>query len=216
MAGKITLYDAIDSHIRSFESNLYTALPAVVKSYDSNKQMVSVVPALNKLTDQKESLPWPTLNKVPLMFPSAGGGLLSFPVNVGDTVLLVFSKNSIDRWKVGSGLAVDLDSERSHAASDAIAIAGLYTSSSHLNPNPNDVELKFNNNSILLKENGSVEIKSNSTVKIQNNQVELVSLLSQLVDTINSITVNTVYGPSPINNILDFTALKAKLDTLKG
>lgn len=215
MAGTTTLYDAIDSHIQRFSKNLYTAMPAIVDSYDATTQTVSAKPALNRKTEDSH-LPWVSISDIPVVFPSAGGGLLSFPVNVGDTVLLLFSKDSIDQWKAGDGSAVNLNSERTHSASDAIALVGLYTTQTHLNPNPEDVELKFNDNSITLKADGAVEIKSNSTIRIENNQVELIDLLGQLIDTINAITVNTVYGVSPINNIPDFQALKTQLDTLKG
>lgn len=215
MAGSVTLYDAIDSHVRRLQNNLYTALPAIVKSYNSDTQTVSVLPALNRKIDDVH-IPWVTIPDVPVMFPSAGGGLLSFPINEGDTVLLVFSKNSIDQWKAGDGSEVDLNSNRSHSVSDAIAIVGLYTTNTHLEPNPEDVELKFNDNRITLKADGAVEIKSNTTIRIENNEVELIDLLGQLIDTINAITVNTVYGTSPINNIVDFQLLKTQLDTLKG
>lgn len=216
MAGKITLYDAIDSHIKRFRDNLYTALPAVVEKYNSDKQTVDVTPTLNMTTNKGQELPWATLRDVQVMFPSAGGGLLSFPVKKGDTVLLVFSKNSLDAWKNGSGNPVKLNSKRSHSASDAIAIVGLYTTQTNLSPNPDDVELKFNDNSIILKEDGNIEIKTNSTIKIQNNSTELIGLLSNLIEEITNITTNTIYGPTPINNIAALQSIKDELDTLRG
>lgn len=216
MSGKVTLYDAIDSHIKRFSNTLYTALPAIVESYNAAKQTVDCKPTLNMTTNYGQELPMPTLKDVQVMFPSAGGGILSFPIKAGDNVLLVFSKNSIDMWKSGKGTPVKLDSKRSHSISDAIAIVGLHTATNNLAPNPDDVELKFKDNSITLKSDGSVEVKSKSTVKIQNDSVELIDLLSRVLDEVTLITTNTVYGVSPINNLANFAALKAELDTLKG
>ena len=216
MSGKITLYDAIDSHINRFRDNLYTALPAIVDKYDPKKQTVDVTPTLNITTNRGQELPWATLRDVQVMFPSAGGGMLSFPVRKGDNVLLIFSKNSIDSWKNGNGGGVKLDSKRSHSIADAIAIVGLYTKQNVLDLNPSDVELSFNGNKLILKENGSIEIKTESTIKIENNSVELINLLSSLVDEISNITTNTIYGPSPVNNKAALQSIKDSLDTLRG
>lgn len=216
MAGKVTLYDAIDSHVKRLANNLYTSLPAIVEKYDPSTQSVTVKPTLNLTTKAGQELVWPPFNNIPLIFPSGGGGSLTFPIKKGDNVLLTFSKNSIDEWKETQGKSVKVKSKRSHAISDAIAIAGLGTLRKHNSPDPDNVELKFKGTSVKLLESGDVEITSGGTIKLQNDTVELIDTLSNLIDELSSITVNTVYGASPVNNKVQLLAIKDQLDTLKG
>lgn len=163
---KPTLYDVIASHITEFASNLYTALPAKVTKYDADKQTVNAKPTLNILDIDGVELPYPELRDVPVIFPSGGGGLLSFPIKKDDNVLIVFSKNSIDLWKTGDGKELALDSNRHHSLSDGIAIAGLHTHKNHLKPNPDDVELKFKDSRVTLKKSGDVEVETKGGIDV--------------------------------------------------
>lgn len=157
MAYTFDLYDAMNSHTESLQNKLSTALPATVKTYNASTQSVDVtvdVRLKNNFTGEED--PVTELLEVPLIFPSGGGGILSFPVKAGDKVLLVFSRYSIDRWKIGKdGIAGE---NRQHSLSDAIAIAGLFNLSSNLQPNPDDVELKAFGTTVTLKASGDVEI----------------------------------------------------------
>ena len=161
------------------------------------------------------SLTSPTLYNVPIVFPSAGGGLLSFPVEAGDTVKLEFSMLNIESWLDGDGESVVAPTRRTHDINDAIATVGLYTKTSHLNPNPDDVELKFKGNTILLRQNGDVEIETASKYAVRNQSEELISLLSEVLEEVSKISTNTIYGVTPINNKPAIQALKTRLDTFK-
>lgn len=105
------------------------SIPARVERYDSAKQLVDVKPLLKESYRAEngeeiiESLP--VITNVPVVFPGAGGFRLTFPVAVGDTVLLVFADRSIDSWLDQGGEASPLD-ERRHHLKDAIAIPGLH------------------------------------------------------------------------------------------
>ena len=147
--------------------------------------------------------------------PSAGGGLLSFPVQIGDTVWLEFSMRNIEEWLEGDGSSVTEPTQRMHDMSDAVAVVGLYTKNSHLQPDPTDVVLKFKDNKLVLKEDGNVEIHSKSKYSVYNDQEELIALLSDIVDTIANTTVNTIFGPTPLNSKAQIMQLKTKLDTFK-
>lgn len=201
------LYDVIQGHISLNNESLFTALPARVVSYNPDKQSVKVQPTLDLYISESKTLPYPYLDEVPVVMPSAGGGALTFPVKEGDTVLLVFTKDSIKKWVKGEGSNVSVTSKAFHSLGNAVAIVGLYTHKSHLSPNPDDVELKFNDNRIILKKDGSVEIESDSTVSISNNETELVDLISRTIDEISKITVSG----TPIDNLANFTLLKEEL-----
>lgn len=215
MTGRVSMYDAIDSHVQKGKESLWTSTPAIVDSYNSETQTINAKLALHITTNLEQPLDSPLLQDIPVIFPSAGGGILSFPIQKGDNVLLVFAKNSLDKWKVGKGDKVVLDSKRSHNLSDAIAIIGLTTTQNTLSLNPEDVELKYTDNSITLKTDGSIDVMVKDKLAVNNSTDELISVLSDALQAVADITTNTAYGVSPINNKPDVLAIKARLDTFK-
>ena len=156
-----------------------------------------------------------TIFNVPVINPSAGGGLLSFPIQIGDTVLLEFSMRNIEEWLEGDGDPVTESTMRCHDMSDAIAIVGLYTKNSHLSPDPKDVVLKFKDNSIRLKDDGNIEIITKSKYSVTNDAEELINVLSEALAEIAASTVNTTYGVTPLNNKSKILNIKNRLDTFR-
>lgn len=114
--------------LRSHAAQLHVALPGRVESFDPEKCRASVKPLLQGAhvqedgTDLAASLP--VLPNVPVLFPGAGGFRVTFPIQVGDTVLLVFSDRALDGWLERGG-EVDPQDGRKHHLTDAVAIPGL-------------------------------------------------------------------------------------------
>ncbi len=205
------------SHLESLQSQIFTGLPAIVtdnSEYES-KNIISVRPTIDMQHSDGQVSECPEIFNVPVINPSAGGGLLSFPIQIGDTVWIEFSMRNIEEWLEGDGSSVTEPTQRMHDMSDAVAIVGLYTKNSHLQPDPKDVVLKFKDNKLVLKEDGNVEIHSKSKYSVYNDQEELIALLSDIVDTIGNTTVSTIYGPTPLNSKAQIMQLKTKLDTFK-
>lgn len=119
------LRDAFDFMAR----DLYVALPGRIESFDSEKQTARVQPLVKRrdFLDTKVSQVsrLPAINNVPVVFPSAGGYRLAFPLQQGDGVLLVFSQRSLDVWQQNGG-EVDPGDLRHHSISDAVALAGMH------------------------------------------------------------------------------------------
>lgn len=121
----------LDNAILSRLLDVHTAIPAKVETYNPATQTVNVKPtikpyALRQGKPVAEEIA--VINNVPLVFPGAGGFRLTFPVQPGDVVLLVFSEASLDIWQSSSGAQdVDPKDHRRHHLSDAIAIPGLHT-----------------------------------------------------------------------------------------
>lgn len=211
----ITLKDTIQSNVEKYLNDMYTAIPAQVLSYDATLQEVEVQPAINEIYMDGQKAVRGAKSKVPVIFPSAGGGILSFPIQAGDTVLLIYSMRNIDDWLAGDGNTVDPSTLRKFSENDCVALVGLTPSAKLLNPNPDDVELKFNDNRITLKANGDVEVVTASKLSVSNDSEELISLMSELIQAVSDITVNTIYGISPVNNKATLLSLKQRLDTFK-
>lgn len=123
-----TLPELIKLIIESQLVDLHVSLPARVESYDSAKQKVSVKPLLKRgyLSEEGQRLVegLPVINEVPVAFQSAGDFGVTFPLKAGDTVLLIFSEASLDKW-LALGGEVDPGDDRHHTLSDAIAVPGL-------------------------------------------------------------------------------------------
>lgn len=108
-------------------SGLWTAIPGEVVSVDLAKRIVSVQPTIQgriqKPNQTYEFVNLPVLINVPIVFPSAGGFSITFPIKVGDEVLVVFSSRAIDSWWQSSGIGLPVEA-RTHDLSDGFAIPG--------------------------------------------------------------------------------------------
>ncbi len=108
--------------------DVHTAIPARVEAYDAATLSVDAQPLIKQAHEDEngdrvvEQLP--VIPSVPVVFPGSGGYRVTFPIVVGDLVLLVFSEASIDKWLETGGLVDPIDDHR-HNISDAIAIPGL-------------------------------------------------------------------------------------------
>ena len=126
--------------LEGLQSELWTALPAIVRGFDIAKMTAELQPTIQARVlsrDGKAPLPgavpddvfpyWrvtmPPLLDVPVVFPSGGGLILTFPIKVGDEVLVVFSARCIDSWWQQGGVQPQADF-RMHDLSDGFAIPG--------------------------------------------------------------------------------------------
>src|SRR5688572_9189268 len=119
------------NHLRGrWSASLRVSLPARVERYDSTNQLIDAKPLIKDRVEgpdgEPTSLDVPVITNVPVLFPGAGGFHVTFPVNRGDTVLLVFTDRSLDAWLDRGGLT-DPDDARRHHISDAVALLGLHS-----------------------------------------------------------------------------------------
>ena len=124
------LVSAVKTAIKSFIRDVHTSVPGRIESYDPGTQTASVQPLVNQriYNSQTREVKYedhPVIPKVPVAFPSASGGGMTFPLEEGDPVVLVFSESPLDEWLAGDGITpVNPFSARKHDYSDAIAIPG--------------------------------------------------------------------------------------------
>lgn len=107
------------------QARIRTAMPGLVTAVNLAKQTVSVQPAIQGQQDSPDGstalVNLPMLVDVPIVWPRAGGYALTFPVKVGDEVLVVFGDRCMDAWWQSGGIGVALE-PRMHDLSDAFAI----------------------------------------------------------------------------------------------
>jgi len=123
-----TLAQVIRAALRAHAADLHVAIPASVERVDLALGQVDARPLVKDLVGDQEAalraLAMPVITNVPIVWPGAGGCRLTFPLAVGDTVLLLFADRSLDVW-LAKGGEVDPGDPRRHALSDAVAIPGL-------------------------------------------------------------------------------------------
>lgn len=159
--------------------DVWTALPGLVETYDAERQIVSVQPALQRPyrgPDGAETmLTLPLLLDCPVCFPGGGGVTLSFPIAKGDECLVVFASRCIDSWWQSGGVQPPAEF-RMHDLSDGFAIVGVRsqprklasvsTSKAQLRNDAGDtyVELDPAGKTLHLKAPGGATIDANTTI----------------------------------------------------
>lgn len=119
--------ELIRAALDAFQNNIWTAIPAIVVSYDPKANTVQAQPAIKGIVQDKtgnynaDNLP--VLPDVPVVFPRGGGATLTFPIQKGDECLIVFSCRNIDSWWQSGGVQRPMDA-RKHDLSDGFCFVG--------------------------------------------------------------------------------------------
>lgn len=114
-------------------ANLFKAGPGIVMSYDPLTNTANVRPATlhavySTTTDKRSYLEIGGIPNVPIIFPRAGGKVARLPVNVGDTVLLVYCDTSLAEWRASGEVSRPQDARR-HSIGWPVAIPGFFPDS---------------------------------------------------------------------------------------
>jgi hypothetical protein len=124
---KATLSTVIRRAVEEAAADLHVAIPAPVERVDLTKGLIDAKPLPKdrvEIDGEEQVISVPVITNVPIVWPGAGGMRITFPIAIGDTVLLLFADRSLDLWLLHGG-EVDPADPRRHALSDAVAIPGL-------------------------------------------------------------------------------------------
>lgn len=116
------LQQVVDNSLKE----LHTCLPGAIVSFNSDIQIAEIQPLIKRIFVNDNEVDLPLCISCPVMFPRAGGFVITFPVTPGDECLIVFSERALDTWLQSGGIQPPLDTRR-HSLSDAIAVLGLYS-----------------------------------------------------------------------------------------
>lgn len=110
------------------QSRIWTAMPAIVQSFNlSTMTCVCQIAIQGRYEDQDGNVNFVNIGviqDVPIVFPSAGGFTITFPVAAGDEVLVIFASRCIDSWWQNGGVQNKPMEYRMHDLSDGFAIPG--------------------------------------------------------------------------------------------
>lgn len=144
----------IDKKIRE----LHTAMPGVIKEFDPKTGLATVLPTMMYRKPSGDTIEYPVITGVPVLFPQGYGGAasVSFPVRPGDGCLIIIAEQSLEYWLTGhltdTSLAFDL--------TNAICIPGLYNRAGQ------DAAEACEKNAVIIR-------SGSSTVKVSDGNVEI-------------------------------------------
>jgi hypothetical protein len=206
--GTSELPDAVAAAITRRLEDAWTSFPARVESVSADGASVYAQPLVrwrhvDELgNDVLEALP--VIPQVPVVRLSGGGFVVTCPVAEGDTVLIVVTDASIDRWLALGGVVDPGDYRRHYFGTGAIAIPGLRDFAHKLGAIPND--------RIVIGEDGGLQSHFTSTeVKLGGAAATQAAAMKSDLDALHTALASwtPVAGDGG-------AALKAILTTLFG
>jgi hypothetical protein len=130
MSRNPTLAEVVNDATEAALAEVPIWMPGRVVRYDAATQQVDVQPIpKDRYFDEDGAAvvqARPVVPSVPVMFPGGGGYTVTFPIEVGDVVILLFSGVSIDKWLgASSDRELDPETHARHTLADAVAIPGI-------------------------------------------------------------------------------------------
>lgn len=227
---EITLQEVLQSYVDSGLSSIYTALPCIVVNAYLEEQRLDVQPVINIKDNEGISTPHPVILSVPLIFPASSTSSLTFPVNVGDTVLCVFAQRSTDVFKSSTdGKPQTPNDFRRLDKRDAIAIPGLWPFKNAIN-NPkrksfthdtSDTVLTHNVGTgneveVRLKKNGNLIINSPTKIEVNCTDAEVNSDTATINAPSTEINATTTVINSPTITFNGNTVVSGNFSVASG
>lgn len=128
-ASGAAISDVVRLAIAARLATLHVAFPARVEAYDASTNSVDVQPQLEMEIERGDGSslrdPLPIVCGVPIAWPRSRTYGMSFPLEVGDFVLVVVADRNLGEW-LRTGEAGDPRDVGSHVLDGAVAIPGLY------------------------------------------------------------------------------------------
>lgn len=145
-----------------------------IVSFDASKQTAEV--QIKMLIPHNEEIKeYPVLLDCPCIILAGGEGRITFPINPGDSCLVLFNDRDIDNWYV-SGQTMEPRSNRMHSFSDAIALVGLRNKNNQLSDYLQDgTEWKYKGTSIKLEDNKATFTNGASTVVLDSSNITVTA-----------------------------------------
>lgn len=204
------IYQLIQQEVDESKKDIITQFPAKITSYSNG--ICSAKPVSRLRTTDGDILEIGEITNIPVIFPSGGGGIQSFPLKVGNPVWVECSYMSILEWLNRDKDVYTPSTFDFHNINNAVAFPCVYPKDKRLGVSDENVSTTFyeldgegnptgtilsevtqrpdgsvlinsnNGQKVELLEDGNIQIITSGTIKIQNQQEELLSLLSEFME----------------------------------
>lgn len=190
----------IEDTIRDITYEMHTAIPGVISSFDPNKGIATVKPSGTLFMKDGKKLKYPTISKVPVLFPQGYGqkATIAFPVKQGDGCLLIICENDLRSW-VSSGK--ETDNFMKFDLTNAVCIPGMFSKSSEA------IKKANRDNAIVIQNSDESEIvikkkelslsNKKSSIKMNDQKIEISCEKTSISVTNNGVEIEgnlTIHG----------------------
>jgi len=212
-----TMAGAIPTFIKRMMYNLHVFLPAKIESYDIGTKRAKVTPLLKYVNHKGQEIDLGSIEDVPVGFMGGKSLVIDIEYQAGDNVLVGFTDYGIGGYKASDGASVPSpDDNAAHMLTNAVVVCGLQPDGVDLSAAPK-IEILADGNIIFTNNDAAIRLNAGGKIGIAGVSEELISLLSEFLQTLSTAKIITGIGPQPFfpQSITDFLALKTRLDTLK-
>lgn len=130
-------------------------IKAVVRDSSSNKIIRTVIGEDIKVKDVQ----MPVIQKVPLSYARAGTAMITMPIQVGDTGMLIISQRDISIWKQQGGIAEQSKGAQMFDINDGVFLPFVANQTNKdTNYSENKLQIKFGNDIIEMGGDGKVKM----------------------------------------------------------
>jgi hypothetical protein len=182
--------EALTAMLDGRQSSIWTLLPGIVQSFDPANMTAVVAIALTatqiKADGTQDAINFPPLVDCPVVFPSGGGFILTFPIQAGDECEVRFSSRCIDAWWQNGGVQAQ-QTFRMHDLSD-----GFVTVGPRSKPNvPADITTD------------ATELRSDDgSTYIRMNRFQVVGIVAPGGITLNGVTIDSAGNISNVGTLM--------------
>lgn len=180
---------------RNTSTKIRVAVPGIIQSFNADEQTVTVQPAVRELINVNGEQRWlslPLLLDVPIVFPRAGGFVITMPINTGDECLVVFADSCIDAWWQSGDVQNQVEIRR-HDLSDAFAILGCWSQPNVVSGyNTGALQIRsLDGGSAITITSGSIDLSAGSITINGSTTIEGVSWMGHKHSGVESGGANT-------------------------
>lgn len=200
-----TMISAFDSQM----DNVFTNIPCIVVAVRDglNGQMVDIQPTINQKFQDGTVKEYPTIGGVPVSFQVSKKAGFTFPIEVGDTGMAIFSMRNMDGWKGGNGRPASPANFAKMSKSDAIFLPGIQPPGIAVNNPAKHVLAHDTKDTVLFGNLGGAEaeirIKADGSIGITTSNMPIIVNGSDV--TINAATSLNLNAPSATVDIASTT-----------
>lgn len=175
-----TLYESIQAGVGSAIDDIFVARPGKVTAYDALTNTAVVKPMVKRALyavddDTRTYEELPEIPFVSVIWPRAGDYVVTLPMQVGDSVLLVFCDVALAEWRADGALAEPADARR-HSLGWPVAVPGFFPDSAPMSSDALDLAARIAG-MIIGQHGGANRIEISSTgIKIGGDATDFVAL----------------------------------------
>jgi hypothetical protein len=156
-----------------------------IQEFNSAEQTAKVSINYKKVVYDRADTPtlldYPVLVDCPVIILSGGDGVITFPIKVGDTCLVLFNDRDIDNW-FSSGQVMGPASPRLHSFADGIVLVGVRSLKTPV--------ADYDAARVVIGKD-TTKVKLGDKVRIENASSDLLTALTQLITTLDTFFTAT-------------------------